>query len=69
MRSLSHACNIQTLRNVILFILHSLDEYGTIFWGKTMTMRKIFLTQERYPEIRRELIPVPVGTGLRNWRF
>ena len=66
---LSHACNIQTLRNVMLFILHSLDDYGIIFWDKTMSMHKIFLTQKRYPEIRRELIPVPVGTGLRNWRF
>jgi len=64
-----YTCNIQNLRNVILFIFHSLDDYGIIFWGKTMSMCKIFLTQKRYPEIRRKLIPVPVGTGLRNWRF
>jgi len=69
MRKLSQTCNIQILRNVILFILHSLDDYGIISWGKKMSMCKILLTQERYPEIRKELIPVPVDTGLRNWRF
>jgi hypothetical protein len=42
---LSHVCNIQTLRAVIIFIiLHSLDNYGIIFWGKTISMYKIFLT-------------------------
>jgi hypothetical protein len=30
----------------------------------------MFLTEKKiYHEISRELIPVPVGTGLGNWRF
>jgi len=52
-----------------LCILHSSDDYGIIFWGKTISMYKIFVTKKIYRKICRELIQVPVGTDLRNWRF
>ena len=52
----------------ILCILHFLFNYEIIFWGKTISIYKIFLTQKIYCKIGRELIQVPVDTSLRNSR-
>jgi hypothetical protein len=50
--------------------LPSWDDYGIIFWGQNYVYAQdIPNTKKRYPIIHRELIPVPVDTGLRNWRF
>jgi hypothetical protein len=43
MITLCHIININTLRVVYFAYFHTLIKYGTIFWGTSTAMHKVFL--------------------------
>jgi len=48
MRRLVHMLNVETLKTVYFAHFHSVTKYGIIFWGRSTTIHKVFIIQERY---------------------
>ena len=64
MRSPSYILNVDTLRIIHFAHFHIFIKYGTIFWGNSTVIHKVYLIQKR---IIRIIFVIGTRSSCRNW--